>query len=57
MAAAAVIAAARVLVRNKGVRSAAGKMGAGARDAAAETIDYASRVGRAIASAVTGAAR
>ncbi len=56
MALAGAVAAAGVLMRNKGVRAAAGKLGEGARGSATETFDLASRIGQAITSAITSAA-
>jgi hypothetical protein len=55
MAIAGVVAAASVLVRNKTVRTGAGKVGAGAREAANETVDVASKLGHAVAGMVAGA--
>jgi hypothetical protein len=57
MALAGAVAAAGVLVRNKGVRAAAGKLGLGARGTATETVDLAGRIGQAITSAITSAAQ
>lgn len=56
MATAAVVAAAGVLVRNRAMRAAAGKLGEGAREAATDTIGVASRLGQGIASMVSSAA-
>jgi hypothetical protein len=55
MAAAGLVAAAGVFLRSKSGRSAASKVGAGAREAASETADIAGRIGQALASAVTHA--
>jgi hypothetical protein len=57
IAAAAAVAVAGVLLRNRAVRSTARKVGEGARDAASETANAAGRAGEAIASAVTRATR
>jgi hypothetical protein len=57
IAAAATVAVAGVLLRNRAVRSTARKVGEGARDAASETAHAAGRAGEAIAAAVTKATR
>jgi adenylate kinase len=54
MAAAGIVAAAGVMMRNnKTVRAAAGKVGAGARGAASDTADLATRLGQAVAAAIS----
>jgi len=55
VAAAALVAAAGALMRNKRARAAAGKVGGNARDAAVEAADLAGRIGQAVAAAVTNA--
>jgi hypothetical protein len=57
VAAAGLVAAAGALVRNRGVRAAAGKAGATAWDAASETAEVAGRTGRSVVAAAAKATR
>jgi hypothetical protein len=55
IAAASLVAAAGAMMGTKRGRSAAGKVGAGAREAAVDTADLAGRIGQAVATALSQA--